>query len=111
MEITGIYNSKDIQALSMIPSEGELLIPPNTEFRVKLAISCDQARLLNSRYATIPDNVDLVILEAAPPRALPISGRVGSRIVPDPAALMLAQLRALQDLQAYATSPSQFFAV
>ncbi len=70
MEITGLYNLKDIQALSMIPSEGELLILPNTEFKVKLALSYDQARLLNSRYATIPDNVDLVILEAAPPRAL-----------------------------------------
>ena len=68
MEIIGIHNAKDIQALSMIPSEGELLIPPNTEFKVSLSISCHQARLLNARYATIPDNVDLVILEATPPR-------------------------------------------
>ncbi len=36
---------------------------------VKLALSCSQARLLNARYALIPDNVDLVILEAAPPSA------------------------------------------
>ena len=68
MEIIGIHNAKDIQALSMIPSEGELLIPPNTEFKVSLSISCHQARLLNARYATIPDNVDPVILEATPPR-------------------------------------------
>jgi hypothetical protein len=65
MEITGVHNAKDIQALSMDPSEGELLILPNTDFKVKLALSCPQARLLNARYATIPDNVDLVILEAA----------------------------------------------
>jgi hypothetical protein len=48
----------------MVPSEGELLILPNTAFKVKLALSCDQVRLLNARYALIPDNVDLVILEA-----------------------------------------------
>ena len=65
MEITGVHNAKDIQALSMVPSEGELLILPNTDFKVKLALSCGQARLLNARYATIPDNVDLVILQAA----------------------------------------------
>ena len=68
MEITRVCNAKDIRALSMIPAEGELLIPPNTEFKVKLALSCDQAQALNKRYATIPDNVDLVILEAAPAR-------------------------------------------
>ncbi len=66
MEITRVCNAKDIRALSMIPAEGELLILPNTKFKVKLALSCDQAQALNERYATIPDNVDLVILEAAP---------------------------------------------
>jgi hypothetical protein len=64
MDITGVHNAKDIQSFSMIPREGEILILPNTEFSVKLALSCGQARLLNARYATIPDNVDLVILEA-----------------------------------------------
>jgi hypothetical protein len=44
MEITGVHNAKDIQALSMVPSEGELLIHPNTDFKVKLALSCDQAQ-------------------------------------------------------------------
>jgi serine/threonine protein kinase len=68
MEITRVCNAKDIRALSMIPAEGELLILPNTEFKVKLALSCDQAQALNERYATIPDNVDLVILEAASAR-------------------------------------------
>jgi hypothetical protein len=65
MEIS-CHNAKDIQELSMIPPEGELLFPPNIEFKVKLALSCNDARLLNARYAAIPDNVDLVILEAAP---------------------------------------------
>ena len=64
MDITGVHNAKDIQALSMMPNEGEILILPNTEFTVNLALSCGQARLLNARYAAIPDNVDLVILEA-----------------------------------------------
>ena len=73
MEITGVLNAKDIRALSMIPAEDELLILPNTEFKVKFALSCDEARLLNARYASIPDNVDLVILEAAPPRPPAIS--------------------------------------
>jgi serine/threonine protein kinase len=68
MEITRVCNAKDIRPLSMIPAEGELLIPPNTDFKVKLALSCDQAQALNERYTTIPDNVDLVILEAAPAR-------------------------------------------
>ncbi len=63
MEITRVRNAKDIRALSMIPAEGELLILPNTEFKVKLALSCDQAQALNERYATIPNNVDLVIIE------------------------------------------------
>ena len=50
----------------MIPSEGELLILPNTDFKVKLALSCGHTQLLNATYATIPDNTGLVILEAAP---------------------------------------------
>jgi serine/threonine protein kinase len=70
MEIS-CHNAKDIQELSMMPSEGELLFPPNIEFEVKFALSCHDARLLNARYAAIPDNVDLVILEAVPPRPFP----------------------------------------
>jgi hypothetical protein len=38
MKITGVHNAKDIQALSMLPSEGELLILPSTDFEVKLAV-------------------------------------------------------------------------
>jgi hypothetical protein len=44
-------------------------IVPNTEFKVTLAFSCGEARLLNARYTAIPDDVDLVILEAVPPKA------------------------------------------
>jgi hypothetical protein len=73
MEITRVCNAKDIRPLSMMPAEGELLILPNTEFKVKLALSCDQAQALNERYATIPDNVDLVILDAAPARLSGVS--------------------------------------
>ena len=76
MEITGMRNAKDIRLLSMIPSERELLIPPNTEFKVKFALSCDEVKALTAsfaRFATIPDNVDLVSLEAAPIRPAVVS--------------------------------------
>jgi hypothetical protein len=76
MEITGLCDAKDIQALSMIPSEGEVLVLPNTQFTVELALSCDDARLLNQRYASIPDNVDLVILKAAPPQPRAVGSHV-----------------------------------
>jgi hypothetical protein len=72
MEISCVHNAKDIKELSMVPSEGELVFPPNTEFKVKLALSSDDARLLNARYAAIPVNVDLVIIEAVPSRPSPI---------------------------------------
>jgi hypothetical protein len=105
MDITGVQNAKDIQALSMIPSEGEILILPNTEFTVKVALSCGQARVLNAGYAAIPDNVDLVILEALPPKAPPISAchaGVGPSVVLYHAApLTLAQLHALQAYPAH----------
>ena len=61
MEISCIYNAKDIQELSTMTPEGNLLFLPNTEFKVKLALSSSDARLLNARYAAIPDNVDLTI--------------------------------------------------
>jgi hypothetical protein len=38
MKITGVHNAKDIQALSMLPSEGEILILPSTDFEDKLAV-------------------------------------------------------------------------
>ena len=47
-EITDVDNAKDIQALSRVPSEGEILILPNADLKVKLALSCGQARLLNA---------------------------------------------------------------
>jgi hypothetical protein len=71
MEISCIQNAKDMQELGMIPPEGNLLFLPNTEFKVKLALSCSDARLLNARYAAIPDNADLAILEAAFPLPSP----------------------------------------
>jgi hypothetical protein len=72
MEIS-CHNAKDIQQLSMVPREGELLFPPNIEFKVKVALSCRDARLLNARYINIPENVDLVILDAVPPRPSPFA--------------------------------------
>jgi hypothetical protein len=53
--------------------------------------ACEKARLLNARYAMIPNNVDLAILEAA---SVPLASfcRHVSPVVSDPAA-MLAQLR------------------
>ena len=86
----------------MVQREDEILILPNTEFTVQLALSCAEARRLNAGYATIPGNVDLVILEALPPRTQQPAMRACHRcacssFVQDPASLvMFAQVRALK---------------
>ncbi len=116
VEITGVCNAKDIRALSMIPSEGELLILPNTEFKVKLALSCKEAHALNERYAKIPNNVDLVILEAVSvlpmaPAIHAFNGNVHSNHVKDSADLAaLASLLALQAGYQGSASAGQSFA-
>ena len=105
------FSAKVIQALSKCPYEGEILILLDTEFKVKLALTCERARLLNARYAMIPNSVDLVILEAAPP-SVPLTSfcrHISPSVVSDPAA-MLVQLCALQALHTTA-SPGQSFAV
>jgi hypothetical protein len=65
IELTCVHNAKDIQELSLNPTEGEVLVPLNTEFKIKLTLSSDDTRKLKARHAAIPDGVDLVILEAA----------------------------------------------
>ena len=74
MVISCLHNTKDIQELSMIPAEREILVIPNTEFKVKLTLTSDDAQSLKDMIPNIPDNVDLVILEAAPPLPPPKSG-------------------------------------
>jgi hypothetical protein len=64
MALNAVSNAKDIRALSMFPSEAELVIMHNTRFRVEVTLSCAQARLFSSAFSGIPDNVDLVILKA-----------------------------------------------
>lgn len=63
MELIGVVNAKDIQLLSMSPSENEYMILHNSHFKVRVALSCADARLLDHEHKVLPDNVDLVILE------------------------------------------------
>jgi serine/threonine protein kinase len=63
MELIGVVKAKDIRLLSMIPAENEYIILHNSQFKVQVALTCDQARLLDQEHKVLPDNVDLVILE------------------------------------------------
>ncbi len=80
MVISCLYNAKDIQELSMIPAEREILVIPNTEFKVKLTLTSDDAQSLKDMIPNIPDNVDLVILEGAAPLPPPKSGQPFRRV-------------------------------
>jgi hypothetical protein len=77
MELMGVLDAKDIRLLSMIPRENEFIILHNSRFKVQVALSCDQARLLDQEHKLLPKNVDLVILEYRQDRpslrALPLS--------------------------------------
>ena len=64
----------------MIPAEREILVIPNTEFKVKLTLTSDDAQSLKDMIPNMPDNVDLVILEAAPPLPPPKSGAPFRRV-------------------------------
>jgi hypothetical protein len=61
--LVGVTDAKDIQMFSMVPRECEFLILHNSRCKVRVALSCDQARLLDQEHKVLPDNVDLVILE------------------------------------------------
>jgi serine/threonine protein kinase len=63
MELVGVCDAKDISSLSMFPTEGEYTILHNTRLKVRVALSCDEARLLDEQHKLLPDNVDLIILE------------------------------------------------
>ena len=63
MELVGVCDAKDIRNLSMFPTEGEYTILHNTRLKVRVALSCDEARLLDQQHKLLPDNVDLIILE------------------------------------------------
>jgi serine/threonine protein kinase len=57
-----VRNAKAIEEFSLFPQECERLIPHNTCFQVLGALSAADARILEG-FASMPANVDLVILE------------------------------------------------
>jgi serine/threonine protein kinase len=57
-----VHNAKEIEQFSLFPQERERLIPPNTCFQVLGALSAADAKILEG-FASMPPNVDLVILE------------------------------------------------
>ncbi len=63
MKLIGVADAKDIRLLSMVRKENEFLILHNSRLKVQVALSCDQARILDQEHKFLPDNVDLVILE------------------------------------------------
>jgi hypothetical protein len=65
MELIGVVDAKEIRLLSMIRSENEYIILQNSRFKVRVALSCADARLLDHEHKVLPDNVDLVILECS----------------------------------------------
>jgi hypothetical protein len=63
MELIGVVDAKGIRLLSMIPRENEYIILHNSRFKVRVALSYADARLLDEEHKVLRDNVDLVILE------------------------------------------------
>jgi serine/threonine protein kinase len=57
-----VRNAKEIEAFSLFPQERERLIPHNTCFQVLGAFSAADVKILEG-FASMPPNVDLVILE------------------------------------------------
>ena len=56
-----VKNAKEIDAFSAVPGEQERIIPHNTCFRVLLAVSAADVKLLKD-FGTLPPNVDLVVV-------------------------------------------------
>jgi hypothetical protein len=69
MEIVGVTDATDIRHISMFPAEGEYTILHNSCLKVRIALSCADARLLDEQHKLLPDNVDLIILEQCEPKA------------------------------------------
>jgi serine/threonine protein kinase len=57
-----VHNAKEIEDFSLFPQERERLIPHNTCFQVLGAFSAADVKILEG-FASMPPNVDLVILE------------------------------------------------
>ena len=57
-----VHNAKEIEAFSAMPGEQERLLAPNTCFKVLECLTASQIVNLQ-RFAALPPNVDLVVLE------------------------------------------------
>jgi hypothetical protein len=61
-----VQTAKDIEDFSAVPGEKERLIPPNTCFKVLECFTASQIVRLQG-FASLPPNVDLVVLEEVRP--------------------------------------------
>ena len=55
-------NAKNINVLSLVPSEKELVLLPNSVFRVISAVSFTRVQQLQG-LAALPSGVDLIVLQ------------------------------------------------
>jgi hypothetical protein len=67
LSLINVTKAKSIQAFSLIPSEEEYMIDFTSSFDVMVSLSCDRAKALRQFSSDLPDNVDLVILNAKAP--------------------------------------------
>ena len=58
-----VQDAVSIETFSLVPSEREFMLSYESVFDVKIALSSDRARLLGA-FGSLPDNVDLVVLQA-----------------------------------------------
>ncbi len=58
----GVTDARSLEPFSLAPKRKEFLLPYTSKFKVIVALSCDQARLLAS-FGDLPLNVDLVVLK------------------------------------------------
>jgi serine/threonine protein kinase len=63
IRIVQVTNAKSIQTFSLAPNEKEFMLLYTSVFDVEVALPSDKARLLG-RFGSLPDNVDLVVLQA-----------------------------------------------
>jgi hypothetical protein len=67
LSLINVTKAKSIQVFSLIPSEEEYMIDFTSSFDVMVSLSCDRAKALKQFSSDLPDNVDLVILNAKAP--------------------------------------------
>jgi hypothetical protein len=62
-----IFDGRDISKLSLYESEMEVILWPNSTFRVTATLSSDEVRELDGLADGLPGDVDLIVLEQVGP--------------------------------------------